>query len=128
MLDIDRQLYAFRKNRHLERIRKAVAYAETPVCRNRQLLHYFGQEVDKNCGICDVCTGRTRTDISTDQFENYKQWIQELLKAGPLTLEQVVKAFPPAQEEKVLTAIGYLVDEGYLEEEDGKLIDGDSCG
>lgn len=121
VLDIDRQLYAFRKNRHLERIRKAVAYAETPVCRNRQLLHYFGQEVDKNCGICDVCTGRTRTDISTDQFENYKQWIQELLKAGPLTLEQVVKAFPPAQEEKVLTAIGYLVDEGYLEEEEGKL-------
>jgi len=122
VLDIDRQLYAFRKNRHLERIRKAVAYAETPVCRNRQLLHYFGQEVDKNCGICDVCTGRTRTDISTDQFENYKQWIQELLQAGPLSLEQVVKAFPPAQEEKVLTAIGYLVDEGYLEEEEGKLI------
>jgi len=121
VLDIDRQLYAFRKNRHLERIRKAVAYAETPVCRNRQLLLYFGQEVDKNCGICDVCTGRTRTDISTDQFENYKQWIQELLQNGPLTLEQVVKAFPPAQEEKVLTAIGYLVDEGFLEQEDGRL-------
>ncbi len=121
VLDIDRQLYAFRKTRHLERIRKAIAYAETPVCRSRQLLHYFDQEVDKNCGICDVCTGRTRTDISTDQFENYRQWIQELLQNGPMTLEKIVKSFPAAQEEKVLTALGYLVDEGYLEQENGKL-------
>ncbi|NUO02432.1 MAG: RecQ family ATP-dependent DNA helicase [Saprospiraceae bacterium] len=121
VLDIDRQLYAFRKNRHLERIRKAVAYAETPTCRNRQLLHYFGQETDKNCGICDVCTGRTRTDISTDQFNTYRDWIQQVLQAGPLSMEQLVKSFPPAQEEKVLTAVGYLVDEGYLEEEEGTL-------
>ena len=34
-------------------LQEMVAYAESGVCRRRQLLHYFGEHVDKDCGFCD---------------------------------------------------------------------------
>ena len=35
---------------------ETVSYAETAVCRRKQLLHYFGEEYnDETCGSCDNC-------------------------------------------------------------------------
>jgi ATP-dependent DNA helicase RecQ len=35
---------------------ETVSYAESSICRHKQLLHYFGEEYPaKNCGSCDNC-------------------------------------------------------------------------
>ncbi len=38
-------------------LEEVAAYAESSVCRRKQLLHYFGEEFEENnCGMCDNCT------------------------------------------------------------------------
>ena len=37
-------------------------YAQSPLCRHRTLVRYFGQELDENCGdACDLCRGEVET-------------------------------------------------------------------
>ena len=44
-----------RENAHVL-LQEMEFYAESPVCRRRQLLHYFGEEfMEANCGSCDNC-------------------------------------------------------------------------
>ncbi len=43
-----------RKRREHKRLDALVAYCESPACRRRALLDYFGERIDA-CGNCDVC-------------------------------------------------------------------------
>ncbi len=120
-LTIDFELYEFRRKRHGERIQKAIAYAESPVCRSRQLLNYFGEKNDKDCGICDVCLGRTKAELSNADYDAIKTKIQEKLTGEGLTLEALMAIFSSGSHDKVLRVLEYLVDEGFVEQEGGIL-------
>ena len=57
-------------------------YAESPVCRRRQLLHYFGEEyMQENCGMCDNCVHPRERFDGTDA-------IMLAIKAAKLTNER----------------------------------------
>jgi ATP-dependent DNA helicase RecQ len=36
-------------------LQEMAAYAESSVCRRRQLLNYFGEHLNEDCGFCDNC-------------------------------------------------------------------------
>ncbi|MGL4632105.1 MAG: RecQ family ATP-dependent DNA helicase [Leadbetterella sp.] len=38
-----------------------VAFSSLGVCRRRQILSYFGEHMDKNCGFCDNCNKPTKS-------------------------------------------------------------------
>lgn len=121
-LNLDYDLYRFRKMRYWDRIQKAIAYAESPVCRSRQLLHYFGENNDKDCGVCDVCLGRAKADLTNADFDAIKNKMKELMMQNEYALEELVKKFPSNLQEKVIKVLNYLLDEGFVIQKEGKMV------
>ncbi len=113
-LAIDMALYNFRKKRYLENVKSAIAYAATPRCRSRQLLKYFGEIDAPLCGVCDVCLGRTQSDVDEQAYERYKGKIQRLVKREKLTVEEVSTAFGPKRVAQIEQILQYLMDEGFV--------------
>lgn len=120
-LTIDQERYQFRKKRAQERMDAVIDYCESARCRNQMLLQYFGETKVKPCGICDVCLGRTESDISPDDYERLKNKIFYLLKREPLSEIQIIESFHPNKQEKVFTALTYLLEEGFLIKEEEQI-------
>ena len=56
---------------------ETAAYCESSVCRRKMLLHYFGEEYDReNCGNCDNCL---HPKVRTDQKDNLLLALQTIL-------------------------------------------------
>ncbi len=50
------QLFAERERKDADRLHQVLALAQEPGCLTRHLLHYFGEELDGDCGHCGSCT------------------------------------------------------------------------
>ncbi|MFO8129206.1 MAG: DNA helicase RecQ [Bacteroidales bacterium] len=67
-----------------ELLQETMAYAESSLCRHKLLLHYFGENYDKdNCGSCDNCLH------PKEKFEG-KEYIAQVLEAI-LAVKQLFK-------------------------------------
>ena len=121
-LTIDLEKFNFRKKRAEERVEKAIRYAENRRCRSQQLLAYFGEKDAPACGICDVCTGRNRAEVSAAEFEAYSRKIRELLQKEALAFEQILEAFPQKRHDTVAKTVAYLEDEGRLQADEAGLL------
>ncbi|MDN3669864.1 DNA helicase RecQ [Echinicola jeungdonensis] len=50
-------------------LQEMAAYSESSVCRRRVLLHYFGENLDKDCGFCDNCKKKKDTFDGKDHLK-----------------------------------------------------------
>ena len=120
-LTIDKERFDFLKKRQKERITKSISYATTPRCRSQQLLAYFDEKAP-DCGVCDVCLGRTKSTVSTDDYERYKVKIHHLLKREDLTQAELMESFSSNRHPNVLSTLTFLMDEGIIDRKGEKLV------
>ena len=120
-LQIDRKRYEWRRQRHEERLRAAIAYAQADTCRSRLLLRYFDEEAAQDCGICDRCLERKKNGFSDEDYQRYRQKIRLALRHEALNVPDLLSAFAPQRREQVLKTLDYLLQEGYVLEKDQRL-------
>ena len=82
----------------------------TDICRERQLLAYFGEHTTRNCGLCDVCAAAEPTAIAVSHL---RLQIVEALSSGPKTSRELLaKGLGP--EEALLRSLQTLLEDGRL--------------
>ena len=88
-------------------------------CRERLLLEYFGEENTGDCGGCDVCQKKKNATLSPTLFDQIWASVKLLLQKDSLSINEMLERLPYTQD-ALIEAIRYLVDEGFLREENQK--------
>jgi ATP-dependent DNA helicase RecQ len=64
---ISKENYEWRKERAKVKMDKMIDYVLSDSCRSQLLLNYFGQSNSQECGQCDYCFNRAKSQVSIDQ-------------------------------------------------------------
>lgn len=109
-LVIPRSAYEERKERFENRILKVLEYIdEERLCRNKMLLHYFGEKKAKDCGSCDVCLAKNESGLNNAEFNVIKDSLLETLTPTPQHIKTITDTLPfPI--EKSITVIRFLAE------------------
>ena len=115
--DDDRTINMFAKNIEeqnqlkIEKVTKMLSYIENDtVCRSIQLLDYFGEIQEKECGICDVCMNQKagNTDIVHAKIK-----IIQILKEGKADSRELQNRLNIAQE-ILIAGLQELLEDNYI--------------
>lgn len=122
LLQIDSELLSERKRIFAERIDQMIKYIlDKKECRSKIIGNYFGDAEMKDCGICDNCLRRKKTEISKENFNKISAFLKNNLQTPQSTIH-VFKQLQGFNKEQVWTVINFLVDEGHIHIQiDGKL-------
>ena len=110
------------KRRYTDRIQAMIAYLQTSdQCRSRQLLRYFGEENDHDCGQCDVCLSYSHNLTTTQKVDDAQQLILNLLADGQRHHVTQLRSLPLPYEQ-IEAALDHLLMEEYVYADCGFLV------
>ena len=122
LLQFPPAIYEERLSQFRQRIAAVIRYAtDDRICRSRQLLSYFGETENHDCGLCDVCLSHRREGlVSEPRMNTAMEKILHLLSDGqPHPITDLRGLQLPVGE--LDTALSYLLQEEYIRQEDGLL-------
>ena len=115
---LSKENYYDRKKDAEERVKAVIDFVNNDEeCRSVQLLHYFNEKTRKTCGRCDVCLNRGSHRVPYDTIE---ERLHNVMGETAQPMDEVLAKCQGFEENQVLDAIRFLVDNGVLQlEKDG---------
>ncbi len=113
-LRITPEVYNLRKEIYSGQVLNVIHYAFSEhLCRSRILLEYFGEKNLHDCGICDICTKKNDTGLTTFEFEDIKNKILIMLNEYPCNFNNLIE-FLNFSNEKIIKVIRWLLDNNFV--------------
>ncbi|MGE5354810.1 MAG: ATP-dependent DNA helicase RecQ [Deltaproteobacteria bacterium] len=73
--DINENELSFRLNRMVMNFKTIKKYLDFEDCRQKFILDYFGEKLQKNCGNCDICMKYKNKKFSRADFEEFSTFL-----------------------------------------------------
>ncbi len=115
IIRLSKETYDLRKKAAGKRLQALLDYLSSGLqCRSIQLLRYFGEKSTHRCGICDVCRKQGKIELNDVEIALITEKIKLLLGNESKHLYSIVSAIEGVEEDKVLSVIQWLLDNGQL--------------
>ncbi len=85
----------------------------TDTCKNRQLIKYFGETIDTDCGMCSVCLTKKKSTSNSD-IKSITYSIVGLLEHKPLTSRMIIETLD-YDDSTILKVLQLLIENNILE-------------
>ena len=109
------------KNRKDDAARRAQAVIDfvnnAGECRSVQLLRYFGEDIKKTCGKCDVCSSKNKMSINDKEYQEISESIIHELRESNSDVYNVLNKINQYHEEKVLKTIRIMIDNNIIRQD-----------
>jgi ATP-dependent DNA helicase RecQ len=107
-LQIDTVRWNKLKEQYKKRVEAFIDYVRSAACRSRMIGNYFGDEVMKNCGVCDNCLNQKKSEISSEEFSIIEKRVLDLLKKSPIPARELSRHMNGVKKEKAWKVIEFL--------------------
>jgi ATP-dependent DNA helicase RecQ len=108
LLRIDSVRWERLKENYKKRIEAFTAYIMSGDCRSRMIGNYFGDDVMKNCDVCDNCLKAKKKAITKEEFLSIETKLLDLLKNKPIHSRELAAVISGIKKEKAWQVIEFL--------------------
>jgi ATP-dependent DNA helicase RecQ len=111
-LHIQQDAYLARKKRYQERIDTIIQYAtKLTTCRSSFIGNYFGDDIRKDCGICDNCLANKKKRVSSKTLSEIETRMKNLPEKN---IDQVIDLLKPHSSATIWEVLYFLQSENKL--------------
>jgi ATP-dependent DNA helicase RecQ len=104
-----------RKQQELDKVQAVIDYVSNRNrCRTLQLLEYFDEISDNECGVCDTCLEKKKQPDYTDYYQQNRRKILENLTGKEISLQQLIYRIRPKNEKLLLDTVREMVGLGEI--------------